>query len=138
MQQYRAQVDRRRRNIRLMLGAIIALTLPFYCAGVILWGTAPQKNVRPTTLPAATTPFIPPTVGLASATPATTATPQPGITLLPVTIVVPTAVLPTLVQPTRYLSPTPTFVIPTALPTNPPPLPPTETPVPLPTEVMPP
>lgn len=34
---------RRKQNLRLVLFVIILATLPFYCAGIFLWGTAPQN-----------------------------------------------------------------------------------------------
>src|SRR5512145_855056 len=94
--QQRTQVERRQRNIRLTLVAIIFITLPFYCAGLILWGTAKPKNFseKATLNPAATTPFVPPTSGIVTASP--TPTIPVGVTLLPpITIVVPTSFIPT-------------------------------------------
>lgn len=141
MQQYRMQLERRRRNIRLILGAIIVITLPFYCAGVILWGTAPQRGVQatPNLPPVTNTAIIVPTVG-GSVT--ATFISVPTVTSFPITIGVPPVTIsfptqpPTIAVPTRFLSPTPTFLpLPTAIPTNippPPPPPPTDTPEPLP------
>ncbi|MDZ4765506.1 MAG: hypothetical protein SGI73_13220 [Chloroflexota bacterium] len=42
-----ATVERRRRNLRIVFFGIIVATLPFYCAGLLLWGGSPQRN-RPT------------------------------------------------------------------------------------------
>lgn len=142
MQQYRTQVEQRRRNIRLILGAIIALTVPFYCAGFILWGTAPRRDaILPTPTRGTNTPFVPQTPGADTATPSITPlfTSQPGVTLLPpITIVIPTAFPTTVPLPTRYLSPTATFLPPpTAVPTNTPPPLPTNTPSPLPFDTPP-
>ncbi len=127
----RLAAETRRKNWRVALGTIIAITIPFYCAGFFLWGTAPQRT--PTPVPTVTeggpqvvtaTPFPP------------TATPLggffPSVTPLGITPFFPTqdnggfptAQLPTLQLPTRFLSPTPQIVI----PTNPPP--PTNPPVP--------
>ncbi len=39
-------VERRRRNLRILLFVIILGTLPLYCLGFLLWGTAPQRTVR--------------------------------------------------------------------------------------------
>jgi len=39
-----SQVERRRRNLRIVLFIIIIATLPFYCAGFLLWGTAPARQ----------------------------------------------------------------------------------------------
>ena len=39
-------IERRRRNLRILLFAIILGTLPLYCLGFLLWGTAPQRIVR--------------------------------------------------------------------------------------------
>ena len=41
-------IERRRRNLRIVLFVIILATLPFYCAGILLWGSAPPR-ARPTT-----------------------------------------------------------------------------------------
>lgn len=41
-------VERQRRQLRVVFFGIIVATLPFYCAGLLLWSTAPQPN-RPTT-----------------------------------------------------------------------------------------
>jgi hypothetical protein len=129
MQRYRAEVERRRRNIRLILGAIIFITLPFYCAGIILWGTAqPRGQTQPTPQP--TTPGVAPT---ATTSPPTTAPGEASITPLPITVEVPTVFVPpsdTPVLPTRVLSPTPTFLpTSTPLPTFTPPPPPTAEPI---------
>jgi hypothetical protein len=124
-----AAVEARRHNWRVALGTIIAITIPFYCAGLFLWGTAPQRTPTPTPTPTeggpqvVTATFAPPTVtpfggAIASITPL-------GITpLFPTQPGFPTQVIPTLELPTRFLSPTPQIII----PTNPPP--PTNPPVP--------
>ncbi|MBZ0284365.1 MAG: hypothetical protein K8L97_26740 [Anaerolineae bacterium] len=123
--------DKRRRNWRTILVTIIIITIPFYCVGLFLWGTAPP---RATPTPNLTAPPQIVTATIATATP--TVEGGPSITPLPITIqptgffptdiFVPT-LFPTAIQPTRFLSPTPTFL----LPTNPPP--PTQPPA-LPTE----
>jgi hypothetical protein len=124
----RLAAETRRRNWRVALGTIIAITIPFYCAGFFLWGTAPQRP--PTLTPTSTggpqvvtaTPLAPTVTPLggviASITPL-------GITpLFPTQGGFPTSQLPTLQLPTRFLSPTPQIIP----PTNPPP--PTNIPVP--------
>src|SRR5262245_31799694 len=45
-------IERRRRNIRIILFIIILATMPFYFAGFLLWGTAPRQNEN--ALPTAT------------------------------------------------------------------------------------
>jgi hypothetical protein len=137
--------EQRRHNLRLVFVIIIMFTIPFYCAGVFLWGTAPPRN-RPTL-----TPNTPPPTGAASLVPATN-TPfgqVATITPLPITIDVPTAGaptfgfptadIPTAVIPTRYLSPTPPIVLPTAAPfVTDTPVPPPITFTPLPFDTLPP
>ena len=127
-------IEQRRRNWRIALGTIIAITIPFYCAGIFLWGTAPQKA---TPTPIGTQQ---PQIVTATSFPPT-ATPLggfiPSVTPLAITPLFPTQdtgfptqSFPTLVIPptvTRFLSPTPP--LPTQappptnapLPTNPPP-----------------
>ena len=123
--------ETRRKNWRIALGTIIAITIPFYCAGFFLWGTAPQRTPTPAT---ATATLNGPQVVTATPLPATP-TPLgffPSVTPLGITPFFPTQdnggfptqQLPTLVLPTRFLSPTPQIVI----PTNPPP--PTNAPAP--------
>ncbi len=129
--------ETRRKNWRIALGTIIAITIPFYCAGFFLWGTAPQRT--PTPIPATFTSTGPQVVTATPAQP--TVTPFggsfPSVTPLGITPLFPTQggfptqQLPTLELPTRYLSPTPQIVIPTnpppptsaPIPTNPPPPP---------------
>ena len=145
-------IERRRRILRVVLFVIILGTLPFYCAGFLLLGTAgqsrnsavtppasytPIQNVRPTT-----TPF--PTLGLPSnVTPLSPLRPtplqyNPGRTIpiyptSPVIIVPPTDVF----IPVNTLAPTltlfPTDVPPTDVP--PPTWTPLPTDIPLPTDV---
>ena len=62
-------IQRRRRMIRIILFVIILGTMPFYCVGFLLWGTAKpagaeQHSVLPTSTPIGIdlTPTIPPTV----------------------------------------------------------------------------
>lgn len=118
----RLATETRRRNWRIALATIIAITVPFYCAGFFLWGTAPQRTPTPVPTDASnpqiiTATSLPPTV-----------TPLggfiPSVTPLGITPFFPTQdsgfptpQLPTLVLPTRFLSPTPQIV----QPTNPPP-----------------
>ena len=49
-------VERRRRNLRIVLFAIILGTLPLYCLGFLLWGTSPQQNARTPTRQAGRSP----------------------------------------------------------------------------------
>lgn len=158
MDQFMA-IEQRQRNLRIVLFVIILATLPFYCAGILLLGTAPANpaaaNSRTQT--ATFTPIG--RTGTVTATVRPTNTPF-GVT----TALSPLQPTPFQFQPgavaTRYLSPTP-FTIPviptstnaptlTPYPTNPPPptqVPPTNappptnppepTPVPLPTQVPP-
>jgi len=116
-------IERRRRNWRIGLITIIIITIPFYCVGIFLWGTAPQQRT-PTPVVITNTP-VP-----GAPSPTSTLTPDggvvPSITSLPITVFPPTAfptfAPPTQVPPTRFLSPTPTFIIPTQPPpTQPPP-----------------
>ncbi len=129
----REAIEQRRRNWRIALVIIIVITIPFYCAGVLLWGTAPVRGVTTPT-------WTPP--GVATATQGViivTATPQAGaatITPLPITLF-PTAspttlVLPTLFIPTNTLAAPPTVFVPPATNTLSPPLPPPITNTPLP------
>jgi hypothetical protein len=41
-----SQAEKRRRNLRIVLFIIILATLPFYCAGFVLWGTAPATGTN--------------------------------------------------------------------------------------------
>jgi type VI secretion system secreted protein VgrG len=135
-------IERRRRNIRIILFIIILATLPFYCAGFLLWGTAPRQNAR--NLPTAT--FTP--IGrevTATSTRRPTSTP-PFVTrtsisplgptpfqFIPPTRIPPTATI--FLPPTSTLAPTLTpYPTDTPLPTNTQPPPPTSTPLPLPTD----
>jgi hypothetical protein len=116
-------IERRRRNWRVGLITIIIITIPFYCVGIFLWGTAPQQRT-PTPVVTVTT-AVP---GAPTASPSNTPDGGviPSITVLPITVFpntqFPTFGPPPTSTPTRILSPTPTFIIPTQVPpTNPPP-----------------
>jgi hypothetical protein len=151
-----------RRATRLLLLAIIVLTLPCYCVGLALLGIAPSSAPKSTKVPTnvtlggmTSTPFFTPTYtpfGL-TATPTQGGAPllpTPGQLYLPTATpfyLPPTATLtltlapaPTLTQaPTLTLAPTLTpslTLVPTNPPTNPPP--PTAIPTETPTEVPPP
>lgn len=51
--------NRGRNTLRIIFGAIILITLPFYCLGIILWGTAPARGVVNRTLtPGATATLV--------------------------------------------------------------------------------
>lgn len=135
----REAVEQRRRNWRIILGTIIVITIPFYCVGVFLWGTAPQRNATPT--PTVTILAPPVTQGPIIVT--ATSQGVPTITPLALTVfpTIPTSIFPTFVFPTaiptvilstRVLSPTPTVAIPTQPP--PPTSPPQPTQAPPPTQ----
>lgn len=133
-------IERRRRNLRIVLFVIILATLPFYCAGILLWGSAPPRN-RPT-------PTVTTDLSITRTVPTTTPVLFPSIT--PIGITATLANTPgqffTFVPPTRILSPTPVpatatdFIFPTSTtaPTlTPPPTltpEPTDTPIPIPTD----
>ncbi|MEP7293663.1 MAG: hypothetical protein ABI835_17885 [Chloroflexota bacterium] len=136
-------VERRRRNLRIGLFSVILGTLPLYCLGFLLWGTAPNRNVRtPTavttsistlqtsatrTLPPTLTPFQFPTQNVP-----TQIVPQftfnPPTAVIPPTIIQPTAT--NFIFPTSTIAPTLTF-LPTFTTA------PTETPIPIPTLELP-
>ncbi len=125
-------MEKRRRNLRIILFVIILGTLPLYCLGFILWGTSPiTRGFSTPTSPPVTAGFIieataTPNQQLPSLTPFTFPTQD---VILPPSPYFPPAV-------TRFLSPTATFYIfPSA--TNAPTLtltsvPPSATPIPLP------
>lgn len=52
-------LERRRQLLRFVLLGVIVLTIPFYCIGFFLWGTAPQINpaTQEATLGATNTPL---------------------------------------------------------------------------------
>lgn len=109
-------VQQRRRNLRIVLFVIILATLPFYCAGILLLGTAPQNG-------AAAAASRTPTYTPIARTGTVTITPRPSNTPFSLTATQLSPLLPTpgQFQPvaTRYLSPTP-FIMPTniVLPTS--------------------
>jgi hypothetical protein len=114
---YTQAIERRRRNWRIGLITIIVITIPFYCVGIFLWGTAPQNRTPTPVIPATTlAPGVP--------SPSPTNTPDggvvPSITPFPITVFpnteAPTFGPPPTATPTRFLSPTPTIVFPTAVP----------------------
>jgi hypothetical protein len=133
-------IERRRRNLRIVLFVIILATLPFYCAGILLWGSAPPRT-RPTVtvttavLPSQTLITVTP-VRFPSITPLTTQstlanTPPQFFTFVPATrILSPT---PQLATPTDFIFPTPTLAptltgVPTLTPL------PSNTPIPIPSD----
>ncbi|MBE2268447.1 MAG: hypothetical protein IAE80_09475 [Anaerolinea sp.] len=103
-------VERGRRNLRIILVIIIAATVPFYCAGIILLSTAPTRSTivppsptNPRAVQATNT--VP---GFASVTPLpqqgnSTLAPTPGQFFTPVQV---TFVLPPTLIPTVYVYPT--------------------------------
>jgi type VI secretion system secreted protein VgrG len=133
-------LERRKRVVRIILFLIILSTTPFYCAGFLLWGTARPAGSENSTILATNTP-----IGGNL-----TATRQPTLTPLPLTITVAAPLQPTPLQfipinpgtgggggtiPTQIFV-QPTIFIPTStlaptltpFPTNPPPA--TATPLP--------
>ncbi len=145
-------VERRRRNLRISLFVIILGTLPLYCLGFLLWGTAPQRIVRtptpesitqpptftvsPTNVQFATlTPF--PTVGFV--VPPTSQPFQPPVIIPPTSVqIFPTATFfnfptstnaPTL-TPFPTITPFPTDT-PLPIPSDTPIPPPSDTPIPV-------
>ncbi len=138
------QVDRRRRNLQVVLFLIILATLPFYCAGFVLLGTAPGARATPTarpTTPAALTRTIATSTRVAF--PSLTPLPGGGGNLPPTPgQFFPTAAFPTAFFPTSILPTATFFVFPTS--TDAPSLTPyptdvlfptaTESPIPFPTD----
>lgn len=97
-------VERQRRQLRIVFFGIIVATLPFYCAGLLLWSTAPQPN-RPTpTAPAQT--VIATTVVFPTRT-----NPGDGVTIPP------TFTQVQIIQPTFQIVTQPPIILPPVLPT---------------------
>jgi hypothetical protein len=107
-------IERRRRNLRIVLFAIILITLPFYCVGFFLWATAPQRGtpgVQPlpgsataTFTPLAANTLLPSNTPFGLITPIATSTPFGALQPTPGQFFPPAV--------TRFLSPTP-FLFPT-------------------------
>lgn len=95
-------IERRRRNLRVILFTVILGTLPLYCLGILLWGTAPQRTATPratqSTGIATNTPLV-----LLTSTPSDATNTQIGI---------PTFALPN--TPTQFVPIQPTFLFPSA------------------------
>lgn len=130
-------VERRRRNLRIVLFSIILGTLPLYCLGILMWGTAPQRGRTP---PPATTSVVTLQTSATNTQPPTLTQFQFPTQNVPTfqppqfTLVVPTSVIPPTVFVPSQVPPTATdFIFPTATiaPTLTPF--PTETPIPIPT-----
>lgn len=105
-----AVMERRRQLLRVILVGIIFTTLPFYCLGFFLWGTAPQRT-DDNALPTATNTLLG-----ASATARPTQFPtlpiiSSNLPPLPTLQPTPIQILPPVVNPpTRFLSPTPVII----------------------------
>jgi type VI secretion system secreted protein VgrG len=143
------RIIRERRYLRILLFLIILGTLPFYCIGFVLWGTARRPNLSPGLNTATFTPIgadsrptntMPPTTtplaGTATLISPLQPTPRqfvPLPTQPPTVVFIPTATFaPTLTPfPTNLPAPTQT---PIPAPTETPLLLPTETLLPAPTE----
>ena len=105
-------MERRRRNLRIVLFVIILATLPFYCAGFLLWATAPQRGASAQPLPGGSV--------TATFTPLATSNILPSNTPFGLITAIPTSLSPLQPTPgqfippavTRFLSPTP-FTFPT-------------------------
>jgi hypothetical protein len=111
-------VERQRRQLRVVFFGIIVATLPFYCAGLLLWSTAPQPN-RPTpTAPVVQT--LPPTTVVFP----TRTNPGEGATIPP------TFTQVQIIQPTFQIVTQPPIILPPVLPTATPFIFPTITPAP--------
>ncbi len=132
---------RGRTTLRMIFTGIILLTLPFYCLGLILWGTAPARGVINRTLTPGATATLP---TLDGATAVVTNTPpplvQPTLPQFPTVgggfpVQPPTAQFPPVV--TVFFTPT-NFIFPTDTPA--PTLTPfptlTNTPIPQPTNTL--
>lgn len=140
MQTFEA-MERRRRAIRIILFVIILGTLPFYCAGFVLWGTARTRSSTdnltltpgtPTATMTSTIPGLPTSVPLfltASLNSPLQPTPLQFFTPIGGGSVFSTA------TPTLFFIPTSTFAPSlTPFPSNTPVPLPTNTPIPFPTE----
>jgi hypothetical protein len=136
-------VEKQRRNLRIVLFSIILGTLPLYCLGILLWGTAPQRTQRTATVAATAQPL--------TAQPSATVVLFPSLTPFQFptqNVVLPPTQQQTYYFPTQvYVPPTQVYYPPTAtyfippVPTNAPtltpyptitPLPPSQTPIPIP------
>ena len=97
-------IERRRRTLRIVLFSVILGTLPLYCLGFFLWGTAPN--------PAANTRTPTPTTTIRAAT---TVAPNGTNTLFPSAtqplINTPGQTFPTAVIPPTFVFPTQTPII---------------------------
>jgi hypothetical protein len=104
-------IERRRRNLRIVLFVIILATLPFYCAGFLLWATAERGGATAPIGGTATATFTP----ISIQAPATRT--LPGI-ITPLPFGTPTSINPLQPTPgqfipvpvTRFLSPTAIFL----------------------------
>ncbi len=110
-------IERRRRNLRIIFFGIIVVTLPFYCLGIILWGSAPQRaplrgtatqTLPPSTRELTATIIRPSVTPLGFATVTVPLAPTPGQFNPPA--ILPTAIIPTVVvPPTQFVFPTSTL-----------------------------
>ncbi len=116
--------NRSQRNLRIVLFAVILGTLPLYCLGFLLWGTAPRQNAQRTPTATLDQQFIPTSTfppGFASNTPLVLPTITQPLFATPGQFL-PSPIVPTLFFPTATtffpqqptLAPTLTPITPTA------------------------
>jgi type VI secretion system secreted protein VgrG len=134
-------VERRRRNLRIVLFSIILGTLPLYCLGTLLWLSAPARDRTPVPATTSVVTLQASATGAPTRTDVTfptqivptqggfpTAQPPQFTFVFPTAVIPPTVFIPSQVPPTatNFVFPTATFA-PTLTPF------PTETPIPIPT-----
>jgi hypothetical protein len=137
------QIEQRRRSLRIVLFIIIVATLPFYCAGILLWGSAPQRNpigrtpsATRTTQATNTVPVFP------SITPFGLLNPTQGLPPTPAQFIPPTTsggfIFPTFppLPPTVFIPPIATIAPTLTLYPSETPFIPSETPIPIPTDTL--
>jgi hypothetical protein len=104
-------IERRRRNLRIVLFVIILATLPFYCAGFLLWATAERGGATAPIGGTATATYTPISIqGPATRTLPGIITPLPFGTATSINPLQPTPGQFIPVPVTRFLSPTAIFL----------------------------